>query len=323
MSTIVGGAFPRVFNFLVLPNFTFIAYAAAIEPLRLANRISGRQLYAWSTIALDPGPTVASNGLAISADYAAWEGFPPGAILLCGGIDVQRSNTRELRDWLRKTAKNPQPLGALCTGSYLLAEARLLDGYRCTIHWEHIAPLRELHPRLKVSEALFEVDRDRYTCAGGVAALDMMLHLIGREQGPELSTAISEQLICDRIRDENDRQRIPLRHRFGMGHSKLREAVALMEANIEQPLPLAELTRRIGLSRRQLERLFRTHLQCVPSRYYMKLRLETARRLLLETSMPALEIALVCGFVSGPHFSKSYRTVFGIRPSDERCRALR
>lgn len=133
-------AFPRVINFLLVPDFTFMAYSAAVEPLRLANRISGRELYTWNTISPGGGPTIASNGVAVKADYAVWEEFPPGVMLVCGGVDVQRFNTPWLLARLRKTAAKGGPMGAVCTGSLLLADARLLDGYRCTIHWEHIAP---------------------------------------------------------------------------------------------------------------------------------------------------------------------------------------
>lgn len=315
------GSSPKVFNFLVVPNFTLMAYTSALEPLRMANKLAGRELYKWNTVTLDGNPTSSSSGVTVPGDYSVRDEFPGGAILVCAGIDVHRANTPDLQSWLRKAAKRYSPMGALCTGSFLLAEAQLLDGYRCTIHWEHIATLRETHPNLIVSQELFEVDRDRYTCAGGVAAMDMMLHLIRREQGPELSAAISEQLICDRVRDKNDRQRIPLRHRLGTGQPKLLEAVSLMEANIEEPMALDELSRHIGLSRRQLERLFKTYLDCVPTRYYLQLRLERARQLLLQTSMPVVDIALACGFISAPHFSKCYRLIFGIPPREDRRRA--
>lgn len=321
MSSSVEGSFPKVFNFLVVPNFTLMAYTSALEPLRMANKLSGRELFKWNTITLDGNPTSSSSGVTIPGDYSARDEFPGGAVLVCAGVEVHRANTPELQTWLKKTAKKYTPMGALCTGSFLLAEAQLLDGYRCTIHWEHIATLRETHPNLIVSQELFEVDRDRYTCAGGVAAMDMMLHLIRREQGAELAAAISEQLICDRVRDKNDRQRIPLRHRLGTGQPKLLEAVSLMEANIEEPMALDELSRHIGLSRRQLERLFKTYLDCVPTRYYLQLRLERARQLLLQTSMPVVDIALACGFISAPHFSKCYRLIFGIPPREDRRRA--
>lgn len=312
---------PRIFTFLVVPNFTLMAYTSALEPLRMANKLAGQDLYVWHTASFDGGPTISSSGVGIPSDYGTRDPLPSGALLVCGGVDIQRVNTPETQAWLKKAAKQHSPIGALCTGSFLLAEAKLLDGYRCTIHWENIATLRETHPNLVVSQELFEIDRDRYTCAGGVAAMDMMLHLIRREHGTQLSAAISEQLICDRVRDKNDRQRIPLRHRLGTGQPKLLEAVSLMEANIEEPMALDELSRHIGLSRRQLERLFKTYLDCVPTRYYLQLRLERARQLLLQTNMPVVDIALACGFISAPHFSKCYRLIFGAPPREDRRRA--
>jgi len=321
MSSHSESALPGVFNLLVVPNFTLMAYSSAVEPLRMANKLSGRDLYSWNTVSLTGEPTASSSGVKLPCDYSIRDELPRGGLLVCGGVDIHRANTPELQSWLKKAAKQYTPIGALCTGTFLLAEAQLLDGYRCTIHWEHIATLRETHPNLVVSQELFEVDRDRYTCAGGVAAMDMMLHLLRRAHGAELSAAISEQLICDRIRDKNDRQRIPLRHRLGTGQPKLLEAVSLMEANIEEPMALDELSRHIGLSRRQLERLFKTYLDCVPTRYYLQLRLERARQLLLQTSMPVVDIALACGFISAPHFSKCYRLIFGIPPREDRRRA--
>jgi len=312
---------PRVFNFLLVPNFTLMAYTAAVEPLRMANKLANRELYQWNTVSLNGGATASSSGINIPSDYSIHEAIPAGGLLVCAGTEVFRENTTSFQSWLKKAAQQYSPMGALCTGSFLLAEAQLLDGHRCTIHWEHIATLRETHPNLIVSQELFEVDRDRYTCAGGVASMDMMLYLIRLQHGAELAAGISEQLICDRVRDKNDRQRIPLRHRLGTGQPKLLEAVSLMEANIEEPMALDELSQHIGLSRRQLERLFKTYLDCVPTRYYLQLRLERARQLLLQTSMPVVDIALACGFISAPHFSKCYRLIFGIPPREDRRRA--
>ena len=165
------------------------------------------------------------------------------------------------------------PLGAICTGAYALARAGLLGGYRCTIHWENLASLREEFPDVTVTSELFEIDRDRYTCSGGIAPLDMMLNLIRSEHGSPLAVAISEEFICERIRGRNDRQRIPLKHHLGTSQPKLVEAISLMEMNIEEPMNLDELSRHVELSRRQLERLFQKHVRCVPTRYYLELRL--------------------------------------------------
>ena len=212
------------------------------------------------------------------------------------------------------------PLGAICTGAYLLARADVLGGYRCTIHWENLASLREEYPDINVTSELFEIDRDRYTCSGGVAPLDMMLNLIEAEHGSTLAVAISEEFICERIRGKNDRQRIPLTHRLGTSQPKLVDAISLMEANLEEPMSLDELSRHVGLSRRQLERLFQKHVHCVPTRYYLELRLARARQLLLQTSRPIVDIAFACGFVSAPHFSKCYRDRYGVPPRAERRR---
>ena len=148
----------------------------------------------------------------------------------------------------------------------------------------------------------------------------MMLTLVARDHGAELATSISEQFICDRIRDSNDRQRIPLRQRFGASQPKLVEAVELMESNIEEPMSLDELARHVEISRRQMERIFQKHLNCVPTRYYLELRLRRARELLLRSPKSIVDVAFSCGFVSAPHFSKCYRDFFGKPPREERQR---
>ena len=309
---------PVRIGFLLVPEFSMIAFSCAVEPLRMANQLSEKQLYAWSCMTLDGDPIPASNGLQIVPDYAVEQAEHLDVVFICGGMHINQVCDKNLLFWLRKLANRKVTLGALCTGSYLLARADLLNGYRCTIHWENMASMREDFPRLIVSSELFEIDRDRYTCSGGTAPLDMMLHLIGRQQGAALAAAISEVFVCERIRDRHDRQRIPLRLRLGTSQPKLIEAVSLMEANLEEPMSPDELAHHVGLSRRQLERLFQKYLNCVPTRYYLELRLARARQLLLQTTMSIVDVAFACGFVSAPHFSKCYRDFFGIPPRDER-----
>ena len=210
-------------------------------------------------------------------------------------------------------------MGAVCTGSWALAKAGLLDGYDCSVHWEFLAAMQEAFPRAAITTRLFSIDRNRNTSSGGTAPMDMMLHLIGREHGRELAAAISEMFIYERIRNEQDHQRVPLKHMLGTNQPKLQEIVALMEANLEEPIDLDQLALYVDVSRRQLERLFQKYLHCSPSRYYLKLRLIRARQLLKQTSMSIIEVASVCGFVSTPHFSKCYREYFGIPPRDERA----
>ena len=309
---------PIRLGFLLTPHYSMIAFASAIEPLRMANRLSGKELYQWVSYTVDGQPVPASNGLMITPDGPISAASDLNTLFVCAGVDVEAASDRNTIGWLRKLSQQRMNFGALCTGSHVLARAGLLDGYRCTIHWENIASMREAFPRVVVSYELFEIDRDRYTSAGGTAPLDMMLNIITQQTGTDIATAISEAFACERIRGRHDRQRIPLQLRLGTSQPKLIETVSIMESNIEEPIGLDELARHVGVSRRQLERLFQKHLNCVPTRYYLELRLVRARQLLLQTSISIVDVAFACGFVSAPHFSKCYRDYFGIPPREER-----
>lgn len=310
------------YGFLLLPRYSMIALSSVIEPLRMANQLSGQLLYEWIVLSADGQPVNASNGLRISPDTGIDGAGRLDILFVCGGLEVKFASNKNLTGWLRRLARRHIPLGGLCTGSYILARAGLLDGYRATIHWENIAGLREEFPRIISTDELFVMDRDRFTCSGGIAPLDMMLTLISQQQGIELAAGISEEFIHDRIRTVDDHQRDPLKLRIGLGQPKLVEAVGLMEANIEEPIPLDDLARYVEVSRRQLERLFKKYLNCVPTRYYLNLRLTRARQLLLQTDMSIANIALTCGFISAPHFSKCYRALYGRPPSQQRRPAV-
>lgn len=308
----------RTVGFLLVNNFTMLALATAVEPLRMANQLSGRELYDWHTISEDGGGVTASDGISITPDCAMADSGALDVLIVVGGVNITRSYSRRQISWLQAMARKPILIGGVCTGPYLLAAAGLLDGYHCSAHWECIASMQEAWPKVRCTNQLFVIERDRMTCSGGTVPMDMMLSMIKRDFGYPLTAAISEMFICDRVRNESDYQRIPLRHVLGTAQPNLVEAVSLMEANIEEAIELDELAAYVGLSRRQLERLFQKYLQCSPSRYYMKLRLFRARQLLKQTSMSIIEIALACGFVSTPHFSKCYREHIGIPPREER-----
>lgn len=309
---------PQALGFLLLDNFTLISLASAIEPLRMANQLAGRELYRWYTLSHDGAPVRASDGLQVTPDASTAIPLSLDWVIVCGGVGPSRSVTREHVSWLQSQSRQLRRLGAVCTGSWALARAGLLDGYETSIHWECLAAMQEAFPRVALTTRLFSIDRDRFTASGGTAPLDMMLNLIGRDHGRELSAGISEMFIYDRVRNEQDQQRVPLKHVLGTTQPKLLEIVALMEANLEEPIGLDELATYVDVSRRQLERLFQKYLHCSPSRYYLKLRLTRARQLLKQTPMSIIEIASACGFVSTPHFSKCYREYFGIPPRDER-----
>ena len=308
----------RRIGFLLVPNFSLIAFSSAFDALRMANRMREQKIYEWQVLTYDGQPISSSSNLTITPDGDFSLADDLDILFVCAGDKVHLAVDKTMLAWLRKLAQKKMALGSICTGSYLLAHAGLLDGYRCTIHWENLASMREEFPGIVVSQELFEIDRDRYTCSGGIAPLDMMLNIISRQDGAQLAVAISEEFICERIRGRNDRQRVPLRLHLGTSQPKLVEAVALMEANLEEPMSLDELAQHVGLSRRQLERLFQKHLSCVPTRYYLELRLAKARQLLLQTSMSIVDVAFASGFVSAPHFSKCYRDFYGIPPRDER-----
>ncbi|WP_432470461.1 GlxA family transcriptional regulator [Amphritea sp. HPY] len=309
---------PLRFGFLLMPKYSMIAFTNSVEPLRMANRLSEKKLYEWLVITMDGDPIAASNGLMIAPNHSIDDATQLDILFVCSGVDASGCFSKMLQKYLCSLERKRVKLGGLCSGAYLLARSGLLDGYSCTIHWENLASMREEFPKLQVSDELYEVDRDRYTCAGGSAALDMMLRIITDTHSGKLSANISEQFMCDRIRGKNDHQRTPLKLQLGTGQPKLIEVVSLMEANIEEPMSVDELSQLVGVSRRQLERLFQKYLQCVPTRYYMELRLNCARRLLLQTDKSVVDVSLACGFVSAPHFSKCYRDYFGLPPRDER-----
>lgn len=306
------------YAFLTLPQYSMIALTNAIEPLRMANRVSGQVAYEWVVATLDGEPATASNGMMLTPTLRLADAVNVDLVFVCGGVNVREAVSPALVTALKRLAAKRMPLGALCTGGYALAQAGLLDGYHATIHWENLSALREQFPRVLISDHLFTVDRNRYTCSGGVAPLELMLNLIEEKLGPQVSTRVSEQFIVERIRDANDRQYVPLRAQVGNVHRSVLQVASLMEANIENPLPLEQIARKSGLSRRQIERLFQRHVNCVPKRYYLELRLKRARELLVQTSMPVMAISTACGFKSPPHFSKCYRSHFGRPPTAER-----
>ena len=309
---------PLHIGFLLLPRYTLISLSCAVSVLRMANRLTEQPLYHWTLHTQTGNAVESSDGLSLHIDGPLSEAAAAGQLFVCGGIKVESACDGELLNLLRGFAKRNRPLGALCTGSYALAAAGLLDGYRCAIHWENLASLRETFPKVHVQQGLFVIDRNRYTCSGGVSALDLMLNLVENRHGRKLARDISEQFICERIRTQQDSQRVPLQHYLGTSQPRIVEAVALMEANVEEPLGMDDLASYAGVSRRQLERLFHKHLGCAPSRYYLDLRLRRARLLLLRTELPVIDIATSCGFSSAPHFSKCYSELFGRSPRQER-----
>jgi transcriptional regulator GlxA family with amidase domain len=311
---------PKHYGFLLLPNYSLIAFSSAIEPLQMANWITCEERYRCTLISRDGEAVASSSGVVTQVDGGFSETQGLDALFVCGASPIARTGNEAILTWLRRQASSNLAFGGIGTGSYLLACAGLLEGFKATIHWWDLANLREAFPQTRVTNNLFEVDGKRYTCSGGTAAMDMMLFLIGQQHGMDLAASISERFVCERIRTSDDLQRIPLKARIGASQPKLIEAVTLMEANIEEPLSTDDLAHHVGVSRRHLERLFKKHLQTVPSKFYLQLRMERARQLLQQSDKLILHVGLACGFSSASHFSTAYRNHYGITPREERNR---
>lgn len=309
---------PRRFVFLLLDRFTMLAFASAIEPLRIANRVAGRAHYTWVLAGENGRNATCSNGASFNLDIGLDEIERDDIVLVCGGIDVARATTKPVLNWLRREARRGVTVGGLCTGAYALAKAGLLDGRKATIHWENQDGFLEEFEDVKLTKSVFVMDGNRWTTAGGTSSLDLMLKVIAADHGEDLANTVADQLIYNAIRTDQDTQRLSIPTRIGVRHPKLSQVIQMMEANIEDPISPADLAEDVGMSTRQLERLFRRYLNRSPKRYYMELRLQKARNLLMQTDMSVINVALACGFASPSHFSKCYRSHYNTTPYRER-----
>ncbi|SLN10727.1 HTH-type transcriptional regulator CdhR [Roseovarius gaetbuli] len=312
------------FVFVLLDNFSLLSFASAVECLRIANRMSGAKLYDWA-ISGDTddigenGDTVqCSAGARFHVDFPLSELNREDVVMLCSGMDVQAAATKRILNWVRREARRGIKIGGLCTAAYVLAKAGLLDGKRATIHWENHDSFLEEFEDVNLTKSVFVVDGNRMTTAGGTSSIDLMLNIIADDHGEKLANAVADQLIYSSIRTDQDTQRLSVPTRIGVRHPKLSQVIQMMESNIEEPISPSVLAKEVGMSTRQLERLFRRYLSRSPKRYYMELRLQKARNLLMQTDMTVINVALACGFASPSHFSKCYRAHYNTTPYRER-----
>lgn len=305
-------------GFFILPSFSLIAYASAIETLRLANQLANKELYVWNNLTPNNEEVRASNGIKIESHHFVKDMNEYDLILVCGGENISDEWSESIGEYLHTLAEQNIALGSLCTGAYILAKAGLLDGYRFTLHWEDIPLIRKEFPHLSVTDDVYEIDNNRFTCAGGTTPIDMFHHIISKQHGRKLAGEISETILIDYVRGMSERQKIPIIQKIGKSQPVLFEIVSLMEMNLEFPLSTREIANLLNISRRHIERLFRLYLSMPPTRYYLGLRLRYARRLLMQSDSSVTEIAEKCGFTTPAHFSQSYRKVYGISPNKER-----
>jgi transcriptional regulator GlxA family with amidase domain len=302
-----------------MPGFALLSYAAALEPLRQANRLSGRPLYEWRHLSPGGTPVTASSGTIIAADADYGNAGPLDLLVLCAATGARHVGDPALLQWLRGLAlAGRTEMVALSGAAYLLARAGLLDNRRVTLHWEDMPALREEFPKIDVTGHLFERDQGRATCAGGVSTLDLMHAIIAAAHGVSLATAVTERFLHPGARPGTTPQRMDLRARLGISHPRLLKVLAYMEAHPEEPADPAALAALGALSVRQMERLFRRHLGRTMREHSRALRLDRARQLLRGTTLPVLDVAVACGFVSVSHFSRVYRQMFGHPPLRDR-----
>ncbi|MEQ5843178.1 AraC family transcriptional regulator [Paraburkholderia acidicola] len=309
---------PEDISFLLLPGFSAIGFMSAVEPLRVANRFR-ENLYRWHILSVDGAPVAASNGISLNAEAAFDTVDHAHTVFIVAGFDPLACYSRALAGWLRRLAQAGATLGGIDTGSFVLAEAGLFGAAdSLTVHWEALPAFRERYPALQASQELFEIGARRITCAGGTASIDMMLDLIGRSHGAALASAVSEQFVVSRIRQRSDHQRMEIAARYGVHNRKLIQVIGVMEQHMEEPLAPDALAQEIGVTRRQLERLFCSSLKDTPTHFYLQLRLNRARELLQQTDMTITSICVACGFESPSHFSRTYRAKFGASPRRDR-----
>ncbi len=314
------------YGMLLLPQFSMLSLSGAIDALAEANRAVDANAFSYLLLSIDGESVPSSSGMKVSADCRLAAAPELDGVFVLADTPLPQRGHEAAVTWLQAFVqgnamsihRGRKLVGGIGTGAYLLARAGLLRDCRATIHWPYASLFAEDFPDTVVSSNLFEIDGTRLTCAGGGASLDMMLHWIGSLHGDDVVTELMDHFGLERLRTPKDHQRVPLSARIGGGQPKLTEAVTLMEANYEEPLPTEEIARLVGISRRQLERLFKQYLSSLPSRYYLELRLNRARHLLQQTSQSILQIGLSCGFSSGPHFSSAYRNHFGITPREQR-----
>jgi AraC family transcriptional regulator, carnitine catabolism transcriptional activator len=312
---------PRDVAFLLIPRFSMIALFSALEPLRVANRFAGN-LFSWRFVSVDGAAVAASNGIPVSVT-AALDGLGrPDLAIVCASYEHEAGMVRPVFNELRRLACNGTLLAGVDTGAFLLAEAGVLDGYRATSHWETLPAFRESYPDVEVVDDTYVLDRGRMTASGGAAPLDMMIDWLGAIENEELASRIADSLVHTRHINHPGEARMPAGSRYRIEDGRIAAVVAVMEAHIEEVLPMRAIAARTRLSERQLERLFRRHLRASPRAFYRQIRLERAEQLLTYSRLGVRDVAISCGFSSLALFSRAFKAQYGRTPSSIRRSAI-
>lgn len=306
-------------GFFLVPNFSMMALSSATEPLRAANRMSGKALYSWHLISADGETVSSSSGFSLLPEASMTSSIVIDQLFVVASIGVENYRNEPVFDFLRRYAASGRPVGGISVGTMILARAGLLNKRRCTIHWESMKALAEEFPSLTVTRDLYCIDGDRLTCGGGTAAIDLMLDMIARAQSHQLAADVADQFLHTRIRASQESQKMAIQWRYGIEDRRIVNAITLMEQNIERPVPVQTLASLVGISPRQFERMWIKHFRMGPSQFYLDLRLKAAQKLLHESTSSLFDIAMQCGFASASHLGRCYRKAFRITPGQERA----
>jgi transcriptional regulator GlxA family with amidase domain len=308
-------------DILAFPETTVILLASVIEPLRAANRIAGLPLYRWRLLSVDGAPVETTAGIAMPVDGAFRPAGEQNPLFVVSSYNWRRSNTTAVKMALSRAARHRTMLAGIESGTWLLAEASLLDGHRVTVHWEDQEEFSAQYPQIEVVKERFAIDRRRMTAGGALPTLDLMLDIIRRRQGYSMALEVSRAFLYERGGGGGDIRPAP--SSVGILDRRLAQAVRLMEETVEQPLPLTQVAARAGISTRHLQSLFQKSLGVPPNEHYLALRLNAARRRVIETDLSLADIAAGTGFNSASAFSRAYRVQFQESPSDTRRRQRR
>lgn len=307
-------------DFLLLPGFSFMSFANAVEPLRMANKVLGREYFRYRLLSINGADVTASNATRISVTLSIDVVTRPDLLIICSSDGVEKTNLPSIvRQAVRRLAHSGVKIAGICTGAFVLGRLGLLEGRNCTIHWEYSDFFRETFPTVDLTDCLYVDDGQILTCAGGTAAFDMILHLVDDLFGATVRMKVFEIAVHGDLRAASQNQRSAASAVSGMQCRPLAQCITLMQSHLEEPLDSERLSAMVGLSRRQIERLFCQNLKATPMAYYRQIRLDAARRLLMQSDISVSEAGYATGFISPSHFSRAYREQFGENPTNHRC----
>lgn len=307
--------------FALVDEFTHLAFSCAVEPLRIANLVSKQDLYRWSFASEDGVGAMASNGSVTQVHHNFTRLPPCDRILVVSGLNLRKKKLNGLITALRRERSCGTAIGAICSGAYVLAKAGFLDGLQAATHWEYHDGFKEEFPEVNLVRSVFVAEEKFVTASGGTAAADLMLHLIERDHGYDLAVAVADQMVYNAVRGSGSAQRVSIQSREGIRNAHLIRAIEMMRNSLHDPVAPADIAEDLGISTRQLERLFSRYLSTSPKKYFTDMRLERAHHLLLQTESGITEIALACGFANVGHFGRVYRASYGVSPARQRARA--